>query len=97
MRARVTTINAAPGKLDEFKKVSAESTVPAAKQREGLERPPLLTDPDTQKTIVISLWASAEGMTAGEKGGYYTAQIDRRKHLFVGTPVRQHLDLSARA
>ena len=39
----------------------------------------------------------AEDLTAGEKGGYDKAQIDRRKHLFVGTPVRQHLDLSARA
>ena len=97
MRARVTTVDCAPGKLDEFVKVYTESTVPVAKQQKGFEGALLLTDPDTNKTIVISLWASAEDMTAGENSGYYKAQIDSRKHLFAGTPVREYFDVSARA
>ncbi len=97
LRARVTTVNAAPGKLDEFIKVYTESPVPVAKQQKGFEGTLLLTDPDIGTTIVISLWASAEDMTAGENSGYYKAQIDSRKHLFAGTPVREYFNVSARA
>ena len=97
MRARVTTVDAAPGKLDEFMRVYTDSTVPVAKRQEGFEGALLLTDPDTNKTIVISMWASTEAMTAGDNSGYYNAQIDTRKHLFAGAPMREYFDVSARA
>ena len=55
-----------------------------------------MTDPETNKTFVISMWASAEDMAAGENSDY-KAQIDSRKHLFAGTPEREYFDVSARA
>ena len=97
MRARYTAVNVKPGMMDEFIKVYTESTVPVAMQQEGFKGALLLTDAETNKTIVISMWESEELMRAGENSGYYQDQIRKRAHLFDGETVREYYDISARA
>jgi len=97
MRARYTAVNVKPGMMDEFIKVYTESTVPVAKTQEGFEGALLLTDTDTNKTIVISMWESEELMRAGENSGYYQDQIRKRAHLFNGETIREYFEVSARA
>ncbi len=97
MRARFTAVEVKPGMMDEFIKVYTEETVPVAKTQDGFEGALLLTDPETNKTIVISMWESEEKMKAGEASGYYRDQIRKRKHLFAAPGVREYYDVSARA
>ncbi|MCH9039717.1 MAG: antibiotic biosynthesis monooxygenase [Chloroflexi bacterium] len=97
MRARVTTVTAKAGMIDEFIKIYTESTVPVALQQDGFEGALLLVDRETNKTIVISMWESEEKMKAGEASGYYQEQIRKRSHLLEEGSVREYFDIGARA
>ena len=97
MRARVTTVTAKPGGIDEFIKVYKEGTVPAAMKQDGFQGALLLVERETNKTIVISMWESEEKMKAGEASGYYQAQIQSRAHLLEDDSTREYFDIGARA
>jgi len=97
MRARVTTVTAKPGAIDEFIKVYTEGTVPVAMKQAGFEGALLLVDRESNKTIVISMWETEEKMKAGEASGYYQAQIQSRQHLLEDDSVREYFDIGARA
>ena len=71
MFARVITAQAGTQGFDSFIRVAREQ-LPGARQQPGLKGYYVLTDPESGKIIIISLWESREQMEAvgaGRPGG----------------------------
>ncbi|MEO8249511.1 MAG: antibiotic biosynthesis monooxygenase [Burkholderiales bacterium] len=97
MKARVVTVKAQPGKMDEMTAIYKDSVVPAGKKQTGFKGAMLLTDADGSKGISITLWETEADMTAGETNGYYQEQIGKMKPLMSEPPVLEHCDVSVQA
>lgn len=92
MKARVVTVQAQPGKLNEMAKIYQDSVVPAGKKQKGFKGAVLLTDANGGKGISITLWETEADMTAGESSGYYQEQIAKMAPFLSATPVREHYE-----
>ena len=55
MYARVSTAEVQPGRLDELLSVSRDSVLPAAQQQQGFRGGLWLTDPHTNKAMIVTL------------------------------------------
>ena len=94
MHARVVLGTVKRNKYDEAIKIYRESVKPAAKEQKGFIRMNLLTDPDTNKFISITIWETKNDMIAGESSGYLQKQINKIADLFLGPPIIQHYVIS---
>ena len=94
MHARVILGKVKLDKQDEAIKIYQESVEPAAKEQKGFIRGHLLTDPDTNKFISITIWETENDMIAGESSGYLESQLNKIAALFVGPPSIQHYVVS---
>ena len=97
MHARVSIATAQPGKIDDLIKVYRDSVLPAAKKEKGFKGLSLLTDRNTGKGMVISLWDTEADMTAMESSGYNREQSAKVIPLLAGTPTIEHYEVSVRA
>ena len=95
MHARVILGRVKLDKQDEAIRIYKESVEPAAKEQKGFKNMNLLTDPDTNKFISITIWETKNDMVAGESSGYLQEQLDKITVLFVGPPTIQHYVISA--
>ena len=96
MFARVITVNAQPGKIDEAATVYRDSIIPAAKQQKGFSGAMLLTDPVTGKGISITLWETEADQKASEASGYVAQQLGKLASVLAGPPVRESLVVSVK-
>lgn len=55
MYARVSTAEVQPGRLDEMVSISRDAVLPAARRQQGFEGGLWLTDPDTNKAMIVTL------------------------------------------
>ena len=94
MHARVILGKVKHEKQDEAKKIYREIVEPAARGQKGFVRMHLLTDPDTNKFISITIWQTKADMIDGESSGYLKEQLDKISPLFVGPPSVQHYVVS---
>jgi len=94
MHARVILGKVKFDKQDEAIKIYKENVEPAAKEQKGFKRGHLLTDPDTNKFISITIWETENDMIAGESSGYLKKQLNKIAPLFVGPPSIQHYVVS---
>ena len=97
MFARVVTIQARPGKLEEAAALFRESVIPAARQQGGFGSALLLTDAASGKAISITLWASEADQQASETSGYLREQVGKVAALLAGPPVAEGFTVSAQA
>ena len=96
MYARVSTAEVQPGKIDEVIDISKDSILPAAREQQGFKGGLWLTNRDTNKVMVVTLWESREEMESGETGGYYREQIGKLAGLLAGDVVRDAYEVSIR-
>ena len=94
MHARVILGRVKLDKQDEAIRIYRESVEPAAKEQKGFKSMHLLTDPDTNKFISITIWETKNDMVAGESSGYLQKQLGKIAVLFVGPPTIQHYVVS---
>ena len=90
MYARVSTAQVQPGRLDELLSVSRDSVLPAAQQQQqGFRGGLWLTDPDTNKAMIVTLWETREDTEAGERSGCYREQVGKFGGMLAGDePLR---------
>ena len=93
MFARVITVHAQPGKIDEAATVYRDSIIPAAKKQKGFKDAMLLTDPVTGKGISVTLWETEADQKAS---GYVSQQLAKIVPLLAGPPVRESFVVSAK-
>jgi heme-degrading monooxygenase HmoA len=82
-----------PGKLDEAVQTVQESIVPVMKQQTGFKGYLLLADPNTNKSLSITIWDTEADMTTGEGSGYYREQIAKVASLLAGPPTMEHFEV----
>jgi heme-degrading monooxygenase HmoA len=92
--ARIVTIHAQAGKLEEVVKVYHESILPAAKQQKGFLDARLFIDRATGKGISVARWQTEEDLKAGEASGYYSEQIAKLVPLLAAPPVREAYEIA---
>jgi quinol monooxygenase YgiN len=97
MHARVTTIQAQPGKLDEAIPLYQQSVIPAAQQQPSFRSTTLMSDRVSGKGMTITLWASEAELQASEASGYYQAQLAKFGPLLAAPPVREVYEVIATA
>jgi heme-degrading monooxygenase HmoA len=97
MYARVSTAQVQPGRLDELLSVSQDSVLPAAQQQQGFRGGLWLTDPDTNKAMIVTLWETKEEMEAGERSGYYREQVGKFGGMLAGEVVREAYEVGIQA
>ena len=96
MCARVSTVEVQTGRMEELVSLSRDSVLPAARQQ-GFEGGLWLTDPDTNKAMIVTLWETKEAMEAGEASVYYRDQVGKFGGLPVGDVVREAYEVSVQA
>jgi heme-degrading monooxygenase HmoA len=90
MHARVILGRVKLNKQEEAIRIYKEHVMPATKEQKGFKSINLLTDPDTNKFISITIWETENDMKAGETDGYLQQQLNKISPLFVGPPTIQH-------
>ena len=97
MFARVITVQAQPGKVDEAAMLYRDSVIPAAKQQKGFSGAMLLTDDVTGKGISITLWETEADQKASEAIGYVAQQLGKLAAVLAGPPPRESFRVSAKS
>ena len=67
MRARVSTIQGAPGKVDDVARQTQEQTLPQLQKMEGFKGFVALGDRQSGKMLGVSFWESEEALRASEQ------------------------------
>lgn len=93
--ARIVTVQAQAGKIDEILSIYKNEVIPAAKQQKGFQGARLFVDRASNKGISVTRWASKEDLEAGEASGYYQAQIAKLAPLLASAPVREAFEIAA--
>ena len=93
MYARVVTDQVQPGKMGEAIRMYRE-IVAAPVEQKGFKGAFLLTDPNTGKEISVTLWETEADMLATEASGWWQEQVGKFAAVLVGTPVREHYEVS---
>jgi len=96
MIARVTTIQAKAGKLDEVKKYYDESIFPVVKQRKGFQGGYILTDPKTGCCVCIGFWDNEQNALTDEHSGQFKTRVNQVTELIKGTPIWTMYEVSSK-
>ncbi len=94
MYARVTTIQASPGKLDALVRVYEKTVLPAARVEHGFRGTYLLTDRGGGMCVAVTFWETEEDAIANEASGYYQEQVDKVRHFLTAPPVREGYEVA---
>ncbi len=97
MHARVSTAEVQPGRIEGLVSVSRDSVLPAARQQKGFGGGFWLTDPGTNKVMIVTLWETKEDMEAGERSGYYREQVGKFGGMLAGDVVREAYEVGIQA
>src|SRR5690606_26390317 len=90
MQARVISVQLKPGTAEEATRVYRESVLPAARRQPGFQRGTLFIDPQTDRAISVTQWATESDLMASEMSGYLKEQIAKLAQYFA-TPVVSEL------
>jgi len=83
MYASVSTANVQSGKLDEFISTWRDSVLPLVKSFPGFKNAYVLTDTDSNKGIVISIYETREDAERTQSSGDYQKAVE----LVAGTII----------
>ena len=94
MRAAVNYVQVQPGKMSEVVAIIRDSVAPVVRQQPGNQGAILLTDPNTNKAIVLALWETEAHAAAMMSSGVYQEESAKLGSAFVGAPVREVYEVS---
>ena len=97
MFARVITVHAQPGKIEEAATLYRDAIIPSARQQKGFNGAFLLTDSITSKGVSVTLWDTEADQKAGESSGYVQQQLGKIAPLLAGPPLRESFLVSAKS
>ncbi len=96
MQARVTTMKAKPGRVDDIVRKTKESVVPALGKQKGFKGIIQLVDQAGDRAISITLWETVDDLDACEANGYYAAAIESVVDAFAESHAREVWEVSLR-
>lgn len=92
MHSRVTTIQVLPGMMDELVRIYEETLLPATKEQEGFRGSLLLRDPEEDRAMLITWWATEADLLANEASGYYEEKMKKVAHTLSGASTVKRFD-----
>jgi heme-degrading monooxygenase HmoA len=92
--ARVSYAQVQPGKIDEFNGFYRDSLLPVAEKERGFSGALVLTDQNTYKSVVITLWKADADMRASESFGDLQMQRSRLLDLITGSRVVEYYEVN---
>ncbi len=97
MFARVTSARIDTDKIEQFRRIYAESVVPAAKKQKGFKGICLMVNRETGEGLSIGYWASEEDALASEKNLFYQQQVARFLPFYTRDPIREGYEVMVQA
>jgi heme-degrading monooxygenase HmoA len=97
MYIRVTTVQVKPGMREGSISIYRDSVVPALKKQKGFKGAMLLTDPNIDKSISLTMWDTASDMHETESDGFYKEQIEKFHDVLAVTPEREDYEITVQA
>ncbi len=94
MHARVTRMQAKPGRVDEIVRISREKVVPEIRKQKGFRGVVQLVDRETDRAVSITLWETQADLEAVEAGGVYAWAIDTVADAFAEPHEREVWEVS---
>ncbi len=92
--ARVSHAQVQPGKMDEFNGFYRDSLLPVAEKEQGYSGALVLTDQNTYKSVVITLWKADADMRTSESFGDLQMQRSRLVGLISGSRVVEYYEVN---
>jgi heme-degrading monooxygenase HmoA len=82
---RIVSLKILPGKLDEFKRLYAEHSIPALRNVKGCRYVYLLeSDERSHEVLSVTSWDSKQDAENYEKSGLFEQLLDTQKHTLSG-------------
>ncbi len=92
--ARVSYAQVQPGKMDEFNSFYRDSLLPVAEKERGYSGALVLTDQNTHKSVVITLWKADADIRASESFGDLQTQRSGLLDLISGPRVVEYYEVT---
>ena len=96
MIARVTSLQAKVGHVDEVKKYFDEVVLPAAKVKKGFHSGYLVINRKTGNCLSIAFWDTEADALADEKDGSYQKRANGAKELVVKLTTREIYEVASK-
>jgi len=97
MHARVTTYEAAPGRLDDLIQIFREVGIPGTREEKGYIQNLLLTDRRTGRALSISLWETEADLQSSMSGHQQRTGQASDVDFLKGAPTTETYEVSAQA
>jgi quinol monooxygenase YgiN len=95
MHARIFSAQFQEGKLEDVTQLVETSIIPAAKQQSGFHHLYWMTDPDTHKGVIVSIWDSEADRTASENNGFLNEQLVKLRAYVAAPPTVERVIISS--
>ncbi|MFC5411460.1 antibiotic biosynthesis monooxygenase family protein [Larkinella bovis] len=93
MYARVIQVPLKPDAIDQATQYFRESVGPALKELNGFKNSRFLTDPATNKCLMVTLWESEQARKDAESNGFLQDVLSQMKGYFAGPPTIDYYEV----
>ena len=94
MFARVIQFSIKPENTTEAVAYFQHSVGPALKKLDGFKNSRMLTNPDTNKGLMVTLWDSEANRKAAETSGFLQDVLKNMSNYFAGQPTVDYYEVS---
>ncbi|GAB3246910.1 hypothetical protein GCM10027347_02130 [Larkinella harenae] len=94
MYARVIQVPLKTGTIDDATAYFRDSVGPALKELDGFKNSRFLTNSETSKCLMVTLWESESARTNAETNGFLQDVLKNMKEYFAGPPTIDYYEVS---
>ncbi|GMA15227.1 hypothetical protein E5F05_01325 (plasmid) [Deinococcus metallilatus] len=94
MYARVVMVMIRQGKTEGTVEIFQDALIPVLREQAGFRGARLLTDANSGKGLMITLWESEAQMRANEASGFFREQLARFAPVLSAPPSAEHYEVS---
>ncbi|GAB3500036.1 hypothetical protein GCM10027341_24540 [Spirosoma knui] len=93
MFARVIQVSLKPDTINEATRYFRDSVGPALKQIDGFKNSRFLTNPSTNKCLMVTLWESEQHRQDAETSGFLQDVLKNMGQYFAGSPTVDYYEV----
>jgi heme-degrading monooxygenase HmoA len=94
MYARVIQVPLQPGSIDQAIAHFGDSVGPALKELDGFKNSRFLTNPETNKGLMVTLWETEAHRKGAESSGFLQQVLKDMSAFFAGPPVVDYYEVN---
>jgi heme-degrading monooxygenase HmoA len=89
MFAQITTARVRLGRTDDVIRVVQDTLAPAMSEQQGFRGFTLLLDPQTDRALLLGLWATRADLITASGSAFYLEQVAALDELLEDRPLRE--------